>query len=330
MAEPLYPLLFEPHLAERPWGGDALHTVLDKSLPVGKKIGESWEIYSDNVIANGALAGRTLRDVLREYGDQIGAHVGDEFPVLIKFLDAREWLSVQVHPNDQQAKTMENQPRGKTECWYILEADEGAQIAYGAAQSLSADDYRAAIAAGTVRDTLAYVNVAAGDFIYVPAGTPHAIGPGIVLYELQQASDTTYRVYDWDRAGVDGKPRELHIEKALAVMDLQPRTDVVQNQQRGKPDMRGNWVIELVRSPYFALDRVRVPAPEAVYNTSGKCHLISVINGTIAINDVEVPKGSSVLIPASLGRYTLYNIFNEDTTDDTIPGSADVLRAWPI
>lgn len=314
----LYPLLFEPILVERPWGGRGLEAEFGKKLPPGEKIGESWEIYSTSVISNGALAGRTLRDALKKFGAALGPRDGDDFPLLVKLLDAHEWLSVQVHPNDEQALALEGQPRGKTECWYILYAEPDAQIAYGASQAMSAEEYRAMVAAGRARESLTYVPVKAGDFVYVPATTPHAIGPGIMIYELQQSSDTTYRVYDWDRVGKDGKPRELHLEKAITVMNLQPPAEVKVNY-KGHP-MPGEigWVDELIHGPYFALDRVRLFTPETVHRTGGTCQLLTVIEGEIAINDVAVGKGVSTLIPAALERYTIMQ-----------SGGAMLLKAWP-
>ncbi len=308
-------------MVERPWGGRALATLLNKPFPEGRPIGESWEIDPDSMIANGSLAGRTIRDVLREYGGRIGPQDRGEFPLLVKFLDAREWLSVQVHPDDVQARLLENQPRGKTECWYILAAEPNAKIAYGLSRSLTAEQFRAAIASGKAQDELAYVSVAAGDFIYVPATTPHALGPGILLYELQQYSDTTYRVYDWGRVGTDGKPRALHVDKALAVMDLQPRAAVtaVPDEQ---VDPQGNRLTVLIRGAYFGLDRLRVTVPEATYTPSGTCHLLSVIAGAIHVDGVLIPKGHSALIPAGLVRYTV----RPEPSGET----PEVLRAWPM
>ncbi len=313
-----YPLLFEPILSERPWGGRGLQTMLGKTLPPGEKIGESWEIYSASVIANGALAGRTLRAVLDEYGEALGPRHDDDFPLLVKFLDAQEWLSVQVHPDDALAKQLEGQPRGKTECWYIVHAEPGATLALGTSHAMTPDDYRAAVAAGKARETMAYQPVVNGDFIYVPARTPHAVGPGILFYELQQSSDTTYRVYDWDRLGKDGKPRELHLDKALAVMDLAPRPDAVQHP-KGRPDANGNWVSRLISGPYFALEHVRLATPETVQRLGGTCHLLSVIEGTISIAGVTLIKGQSTLIPAAMDQYTIRQ-----------SGGAQMLKAWPV
>src|SRR4051812_25265131 len=208
----MYPLLFAPSLHEKVWGGQQLESRLGKVPPSDQPIGESWEIYWKNRVANGEFRGKTLGDLIAEHPEEmVGSKNADpEFPLLIKFLDAQDWLSVQVHPDDKLALELEGEPRGKTECWYIIDATPDAQIAYGFSEQLDAASYRKAIEAGRSKEVLQYVRVAPGDFIYLPAGQLHAIGPGILLYELQQTSDTTYRLYDWDRMGLDGKPRELH------------------------------------------------------------------------------------------------------------------------
>ena len=320
----LYPLLLHAKLVERPWGGQAMGTLLDKPLPVDRPIGESWEIFPDNVIANGALAGRTVRDIHQIYGDKLSPRDAGEFPLLVKFLDAREWLSVQVHPDDGQAQMLEGWPRGKTECWYIIAAEPGAEIAYGVTRALTAHEFRTELAAGNANDLLSRVPVKAGDFIYVPATTPHAIGPGIVLYELQQFSDTTYRVYDWGRLGLDGKPRELHLDKALSVMDFQPRP-VITMLPPEHVDAQGNGITALVRAMYFGLERVHVSAPEARYKLNGVCHLLSVIDGAVRVDDVLIQKGRSALIPAGLNHYTL----RPEPTGSAVV-TPTMLRAWPV
>ncbi len=317
----LYPLLFKPILSERPWGGRLLETEFGKPLPPGQKIGESWEIYSTSVIENGELAGRTLRDALHELGDALGPREGDDFPLLVKFLDAHEWLSVQVHPNNEQAMAIEHQPRGKTECWYVLRAEPGAKLAFGASHAMTTDEYRAMVAAGQARDTLAYVPVQAGDFVYVPATTPHAIGPGIMIYELQQSSDTTYRVYDWDRVDKDGKARELHLEKAIQVMNLQPLSESKIAYRGHSAFGETGWVDQLIRGPYFALDRLRLAAAKTTFSTEGTCHVLTVIEGDVMINGVPVNKGRSTLIPAGLGQYSI--------TQSMESGGATILKGWP-
>ena len=322
----LYPLLLEAKLVERPWGGQALGRLLAKALPADQKIGESWEIFPDNVIANGPLAGHTVREVHARYGDRLSPRDSGEFPLLVKFLDAREWLSVQVHPDDGQAQALEGEPRGKTECWYVIAAEPGAEIAYGVSRPLTAVEFRSELAAGRADGLLSRVPVSTGDFIYVPATTPHAIGPGIVIYELQQFSDTTYRVYDWDRVGLDGKPRQLHLDKALSVMDLQPRP-ITTTLPPEAPDAQGNLITALIRAMYFGLERVRVSAAQAQYALNGACHLLSVIDGTLFVNDVRIGTGQSVLIPAGLNHYTLRP---DHGTSDAPAHPPTLLRAWPV
>jgi len=316
----LYPLLLTPQMVARPWGGRALIDRFGKSAIDTQPIGESWEAYPKSVIANGALAGQTVQAVFERYGGRLAPDDHGEFPLLIKLIDAREWLSVQVHPDDEHARALENQPRGKTECWYILDAAPDAQIIYGVAQDLTADQFRQAVAEGRAAQIMAYVPVKAGDFIYVPAGTPHAIGPGIVLYELQQMSDVTYRVYDWDRVGLDGKPRELHLDKAMQVMTLQPRP-VITVPPPEVAGLQGNLVSRLTRVAYFGLDRLRVIQPSARYSLEGTCQILTVIDGTVMVNGLSISKGQTLLIPAEMGSFTL--TLAEATT------SAELLRAWP-
>lgn len=313
----LYPLLFEPIMSPRPWGGDSLHQLFGKPIIPGETIGESWEIYSTSVIANGALKGRTLADVLKEYGDALAPHDGGDFPLLVKLLDAREWLSVQVHPDDAKAKQLEGQPRGKTECWYVLHAEPDSKLAFGTVRPMTADEFRAAVQNGKAEDVISYVPVKAGDFLYVEAGTMHALGPGLVIYELQQSSDTTYRVYDWGRVGKDGKPRELHLEKALKVAEFAPNDDPLIHYEIHH-DPFGNEVAELIRGPFFSLDRICLHEEETAFDTNGTCRLITVIDGSMRLNDITLEKGHSVLLPASLGAYTI--------TQDT---DAEFLMGWP-
>ena len=316
----LYPFLLESQMVARPWGGHALADLFNKPVTGDQPIGESWEAYPKSVITNGELAGITVQEAFDRFGARITPDDHGEFPLLIKFLDAREWLSVQVHPDDEQARQLENQPRGKTECWYILDAAPGAQLAYGVREELTVEQFRQMIADGHANQLMANIPVKAGDFVYVPAGTPHAIGPGIVLYELQQMSDVTYRVYDWDRVGLDGKPRELHLEKALKVMTLHPRP-VITVAPPEITGSQGNMVSRLTRAAYFGLDRLRVIKPTVEYSLEGTCNLLTVINGTIMVNDVTVGKGQTVLIPAGLAHFTLS--LPARTTE------AEVLRAWP-
>jgi mannose-6-phosphate isomerase len=311
-----YAMILQPQLHARVWGGNRLSTHLGKDLPPGQPIGESWEVFWKNPIRGGHYAGRTLGDLIAEFpADMVGNASADaEYPLLVKYLDTREWLSVQVHPDDAKALELEGQPRGKTECWYVMEAEPGAQLAFGLAEPLDAASLRGAIESGRARDVMQYVDVQVGDFIYVPAGTMHALGPGLLIYELQQTSDTTYRVYDWDRLGLDGKPRELHLDKALACTHFDVKPQAV------KPLPPGTGM--LVESQYFSLERI-VWDDETVRDTAGKsAHLLSVIEGHAEVridghSPVLLPQGVSAFIPACVGRYTL-----------VADGSATVLRAW--
>jgi mannose-6-phosphate isomerase len=316
----LYPLLFEPALVERVWGGRQLETRLGKKLPAGRPIGESWEIYWKNRIANGEFRGKTLGDLIKEYPEAIvGSKDADpEFPLLIKFIDAQDWLSVQVHPDDKLAAELEGEPRGKTECWYILDAAPNAQIVYGFSQPVDADDFRKLLESGHGRDVLQFVNVAAGDFIYVPAGTMHAIGPGILLYELQQTSDTTYRVYDWDRMGLDGKPRELHIDKSMRAthFDVKPEAKFPYTLQPALPTQDNCLTVgTIIEGRFFGLEKLRYKhkGSDCSIDEVKSVHTLSVISGSVTIKSLEehyqpltLSVGQSALLPAQLGHFTIY------------------------
>ena len=217
----LYPLVLEPLQREAIWGGAALARTYGKTGSAEKRIGESWECWDGNRVANGDRRGATLADLRAGYGRVLtgGADPARPFPLLTKFIDAREALSVQVHPDDAYAARVEGQPSGKTECWYVLQADPDASIVLGWTRDTSRGEYLERVADGSLGELLRHVPVRAGDVFHLPAGTMHAIGAGIVLFETQQTSDLTYRIFDYNRAGPDGKPRELHVAKAADVLD---------------------------------------------------------------------------------------------------------------
>ena len=226
MSDPVYPFAIEPLERELIWGGDALVKRFGKSAAPGATIGESWECYDGNAVRNGAYAGIALAALRARLGH---AFVGTldpaaPFPLLTKLIDARSALSVQVHPDDAYARRVEHQPNGKTECWYVLDAEPGAEIVLGWNRATSRGEYLERVREGSLDDVLHRVPVKAGDAFYLPAGTLHAIGAGIVLYEVQQTSDLTYRIYDYNRTGADGKPRELHVDKAADVLDYRAST----------------------------------------------------------------------------------------------------------
>ncbi len=326
----LYPLLFEPALHPKVWGGRQLEQRLAKDLPAGEPIGESWEIFWKNRVSNGPLQGKTLGELIAAYPQKMlgSRNAAPEFSLLVKFIDAQDWLSVQVHPDDERAAKLEGEPRGKTECWYIIDAAPGAQIAYGLAEALNAASFRRAIEAGRTKDVLQYVTVAPGDFIYVPAGTLHALGPGILLYELQQTSDTTYRLYDWDRPGLDGKPRQLHLDKALACTNFEVKPKTKGKAYRVQSDTPGISIAQLVRGPYFSLDLLKLRRQDLGDTTFTieyeAAHLLTVIAGHTVLRDlnglyepITLSVGMSTFVPARLGPYS---IVPED--------NAEILQAW--
>jgi mannose-6-phosphate isomerase len=222
----LYPYLLEPQEKAAIWGGDALVCRYGKHADRQAAIGESWECWDENRVGNGALAGSTLGDVRRELGAALMGPLDSAaiFPILTKIIDARAALSVQVHPDDGYAQRVEHQANGKTECWYILAAQPGAELVLGWNRATDRAEYERRVADGSLGEILRRVPVQAGEAYYLPAGTLHAIGAGIELFEAQQASDLTYRIFDWNRVGPDGRPRELHVAKAADVLDFRATT----------------------------------------------------------------------------------------------------------
>ena len=308
------PLLLRGHLQPTIWGGHNLARIAGKSLPEGVTIGESWETALESVVRNPPRAGTTLGALVECCGAElIGTRAveifGLRFPLLTKFLDARQWLSVQVHPNDAQAATQENGKLGKTEAWYILHADPGAQLVYGLSREATQAQVRQAIAETRLEELLHTVEARAGDVILVPAGTVHAIGPGIVLYELQEYSDITYRLYDYGRLQADGKPRELHVDKALGVMRYQPSTvervlPVYAESQEPHVSRR-----VLVACRYFVEEELTLRG-EAIGVADGtSCHILSVLEGQCRVHtsecDLSLGLGDTAVVPAITGSYTL-------------------------
>ncbi len=248
----LEPIRMHPayrHGKDTPWGGDRLKKVFGKDIP-DDRTGESLELSMIPGLNSRDDAGRPLGDIIAEYGDRVtGTEVRGDFPLLLKLLDARDRLSVQVHPDDEYAKRVENK-LGKTEAWVILDCDEGAELVYGVLPGTTREQLKAASLRGKeVEKLLGRVRVRPGEVYYIPSGTVHAIGAGILIYEIQQSSDVTYRFYDWDRTDANGKRRELHIEKAIDVTDL----DIRQESAAAK-DL-GNGRELLLREKYFSLER---------------------------------------------------------------------------
>jgi mannose-6-phosphate isomerase len=293
----LYPLLMLPIFDERPWGVRDLRPVYTKVIK--DPIGESWLTWEDNRVANGPLAGCTLGDLAKKYRrDLVGmlARHEDRFPLLVKFLFPGDKLSVQVHPDDEQAKK-NGQPCGKTECWYVLRAEPGAQVALGLKPGVTLDEFRRAIVETRAEELLNWVDVFAGDMIYVAAGTVHTIGGGMVLVETQQASDTTYRLYDY------GRPRELHIEDGLAATKLHTNAGKVVRAADDDSNV-------LVRSPFFQVEKMPLREPMRAEVSPESPHILVAVSGagiveSPAMEPITFATGDAVVIPACVGEYTV-------------------------
>ncbi|MBC8098366.1 MAG: class I mannose-6-phosphate isomerase [Armatimonadetes bacterium] len=307
----LYPLLLASVLHPRVWGGRKLATLFAKTLPTDAPYGESWEVYDTSVVMNGAYAGQTLGTLLSEHGAAlIGASYDPALglPLLVKFLDAAQWLSIQVHPNDVQATALENQPRGKTEAWYVLSADPGAQLVIGVQPGTTPQALAAAIEQNTIEALLVYAEVQADDLLYIPAGTIHALGPGLLIYEIQQASDLTYRLYDWGRLGLDGAPRPLHIEKSVQVANLGALPTITH-----APDDDGDEAtIPLLEGDYFRTLRHTLNGKSMTLDTEGRFHALTCISGAVTVqrgdDGVALRAGQSAFMPAAAGAYTLSGV----------------------
>ena len=304
----LYPMLIQPRYVERIWGGHTLAERLGKPAPRDQCIGESWEVYEENGVVNGVHAGRTIGDLRAEMGRTLTGHVSptDLFPLLIKLIDAQDWLSVQVHPDDRFAQEHEGQPYGKTECWYVIDAAPGATLTYGFTRDSSPDEYVELVAAGRLEEILRPLPVRPGDVVYIPAGTVHAIGAGIVVYELQQTSDITYRIYDWNRRDASGHTRALHVDKARQVLDYHRCTRGTVRPLH-KPGAHRTMVIA---GPYFCLEVIEAAAARALSTDESPVAVTAldqalVVHAGVSGEPVTLAPYSSLLIPAAAGTYLL-------------------------
>jgi len=312
MAE-LYPLKFETVLKEKVWGGNALAERYNKENEASVKIGESWELsaVSDNqsVISNGFLAGNNIEEVIEVYmgditGDTIFEKFGNEFPLLIKFIEAREDLSIQVHPGNELAKKRHN-AYGKTEMWYILESEKGSKIYSGFKEGVTKEMYEAALTDGTLADILNAEHPEARDFFFTPAGRVHAIGAGIVLVEIQQTSDITYRIFDWNRKNSGKERRELHTELALEAIDFKATE---KTKLRCEPEL--NKAVNLVSCEFFNTSLMHFDKPVSKdYYLIDSFVVYICIEGGFKIRwegeSEHVSKGETVLLPAMIKEVTL-------------------------
>jgi mannose-6-phosphate isomerase len=303
MANLMYPMILAPRFDPKIWGGRRLETVLGKHLPDEHRFGESLESDGESRILNGLLAGNSIRDLIRMNAASVLGTRGleasgdfEDFPLLAKFIDASDILSVQVHPNDEEALPLGK--RGKTEAWHVIAAEPDSMLITGLKPGVSSGDIAQAITDVTLDELVIAQPVTAGDTLLIPAGTIHAIGSGVLLYEIQQASDVTYRMYDWGRIDDAGNPRELHVRESLEVV---------------KPDLRADRIASLGFAPgrtmltacrFFALERWDLPLQSAAIPLDGSSfRLISSIAGEarVSLGDAEIDLhvGQTVLVPAA-------------------------------
>ncbi len=321
----MYPLKFTPIYKERIWGGKELERVFNKKLPVTTEpIGESWELSGVagdvSVVQNGGLKGNSLNELIEIYmdelvGESIFKKYGEEFPLLIKLIDAQDYLSIQVHPDDELSAARHN-AYGKTEMWYVIDAEPGAKIYLGFKEEVSKAKYMEYLSAGKLEELLESHEVKAGDTFFIPAGAIHAIGKGILIAEIQQTSDITYRVYDFNRTDSEGKTRELHTDLALDAIDYSVRSDY--NVTKSK--VTGGEV-DIQSCKYFASSLVDVVRPTLVdLNSRDSFTIYICLEGSATVategnETVEIKKGETILIPASISELTL-------------DGEATLLSSW--
>jgi mannose-6-phosphate isomerase len=305
----LYPYLLEPQEKSAIWGGASLVERYGKHADPKVAIGESWECWDENHVDNGSLAGSTLGELRAELGGQLMGPLDSRaiFPLLTKIIDARSALSVQVHPDDAYAQRVEHQANGKTECWYILAARPDAELVLGWTRDTDRAEYERRVADGSLGEILRRVPVRAGETYYLPAGTLHAIGAGIELFEAQQASDLTYRIFDWNRVGADGRPRELHVAKAGDVLDFRATT-------RGAAATivfleAGLERTLLVGATRFSLERIRANADEALIPTHGVpftlTALVTPLDVEIGAARAAVAPYATIVVPAAADHLRL-------------------------
>ncbi len=301
------PIFFKPIFQERIWGGEELKT-FGYDIP-SSKTGECWAFAAhDNgqsIAKNGSYAGKTLRELWKSNRELFGGIEGDRFPLLTKILDANDDLSVQVHPDDTYAFTHENGELGKTECWYIVDSKPGAEIILGH-NAQSKEEFIQKVEDGKWDELLRKVSVKQGDFFFVPSGTIHAIGEGIVILETQQNSDTTYRVYDYDRTDDNGNKRELHITKSIEVSTIPHQASEVETEVTQTEDLT---ITTFVRDRYFTVQKWSLSGKTTLQQDQ-PFQLVSVLDGDGALTisnsgTYDFKKGDHFLLPANLGEFSL-------------------------
>ena len=288
------PIVFEPIPMERVWGGRRFESLLGKAIPNGALIGELWEVVdrddAQSIVHSGPLRGKTLHELwsghrVDLFGEAYSANPSERFPLLIKLLDARERLSVQVHPPLHLAEALGGEP--KTEVWYFLDALPGARIYAGLKNGVTREEFEGVLRTGEVERTLHEIPVITGESIFIPSGRLHAIGEGNLIVEVQQNSDTTYRVFDWNRMGLDGKPRALHIEESLASIDFDDFEPAVCSARE----------TVIAKCPFFDVEKISLSAPRDV-RPAGRFALVAVTDGAVLCGGITFGKGQFFIVPA--------------------------------
>lgn len=312
MASSLYPFTFQPVFMQRVWGGRNIERLYGKALPPDVPIGESWEVSdrpdANSVISNGPLAGKTLRWLMENHpGELLGAERSGTkvFPLLVKILDAQEKLSLQVHPPAAKAKELGGEP--KTEMWFIADATPTADLFVGLKRGVTRGDFERKVRDGSVAECFHHVPVKAGDTMFLPSGRVHAIGAGNVIFEIQQNSDTTYRVFDWNRVGLDGKPRDLHVEQSLASIDFEDFEPALVKSDYSRNETFA--VRYLVDDPLFRVNAWQVKRGQRFYVSNKLPQIFGITRGRMVIsgNNVEVTlkAGDFALVPAAVERISV-------------------------
>jgi mannose-6-phosphate isomerase len=310
----LYPFVFKPVFQERIWGGRNIERLYQKNLPAHVPIGESWEICDrsdvQSEIVNGPLRGKTLHWLMQHHRAELmgkAAALNDRFPLLIKILDAEEKLSLQVHPPANKAAKLGGEP--KTEMWYIAQAKKDAELYVGLRRNVSRSEFETCIADGTVAKCFHRIRVHAGDAMFLPSGRVHAIGAGLVIFEIQQNSDTTYRVFDWNRVDAHGKPRQLHVKESLECIDFQDFEPEIVRADTPEAIQATLHVQTLVENPLFDVEVVSIVPPGKIDYLLSVPHVIASVEGSVSIQHATQPAtlspGQFCLVPACLGNLVI-------------------------
>ena len=320
----LYPLKFRPIAHYRIWGGNKLNQAVSAELQMDN-LGEIWSIsgVAENIsiVENGVLTGKNLQELIEIYqeklvGKKVWEKFGKEFPLLIKFIDAAQPLSVQVHPDDEQAKKLHNS-FGKSEMWYIMEAEKDSELIIGFKEGIGKSDYEKHLKTETLEEILGKIPVEKGDAVYIPAGRVHAIGAGIVLAEIQQTSDVTYRIYDYNRIDKDGKKRELHTNLALNAIDFNPIEEI-----KTKYDSTDNQLNALIKSPYFTTE-IFTGNQEVSITENDEMRIYICTEGVFKFQTqnggTQLDKYQSLLMPAKIDSYKIIPEENSTLIEVRVP-----------